>query len=305
VNQFIDNGEHNGLGIREGRIKQGTKLVTISGAELNQKSNYQDFQRFQSVDISMAGDAETSLPSLIEAVKSAMSNDKKSAYEKRGEAMKKSWQQARERARAAAAVGWDASPISTARLSAEVYNAVKNEDWSLVTSTGNTSNWPHRFFNMEKHYHWLGGSGGSGLGYGLPASIGAAHANKQFGRFSVSIQGDGDMMYVPSSMWTATHHNIPLLTVMHNNRGYHQEVMHVQRLSNRRNRVASLGKTVGPIGTSIDSPDVDYAMLAKSMGWYGVGPIHDPKELGPALKRAVEMVKGGQPALINSMTQPR
>jgi hypothetical protein len=46
-------------------------------------------------------------------------------------------------------------------------------------------------------------------------------------------------------------------------------------------------------------------MLAKSMGWYGVGPIHDPKELGPALKRAVEMVKGGQPALINSMTQPR
>ena len=51
VNQFIDNGLENGSGERQSRIKPGTKLITISSAELNQKSNYQDFQRFQSVDI--------------------------------------------------------------------------------------------------------------------------------------------------------------------------------------------------------------------------------------------------------------
>ena len=67
-------------------------------------------------------------------------------------------------------------------------------------------------------------------------------------------------------LWTAAHHQIPLLTVMHNNRGYHQEVMHVQRMSNRRNRVANLGKDIGPVGTSIENPDIDYAKLAKSMG---------------------------------------
>ncbi len=66
-------------------------------------------------------------------------------------------------------------------------------------------------------------------------------------------------MYVPGSLWTATHHNIPMLMMIHNNRGYHQEVMHVQRLSNRRNRVADLGKTMGPVGTSIETPDIDYA----------------------------------------------
>jgi acetolactate synthase-1/2/3 large subunit len=93
--------------------------------------------------------------------------------------------------------------------------------------------------------------------------------------------------------------------VMHNNRGYHQEVMHVQRLSNRRNRVASLGKTAGPIGTSIDTPNIDYAGLAKSLGWWSKGPISDPKDLGPALKEAVAVVKSGQPALIDSVTQPR
>ncbi len=305
VNQWIDNGEEHGHGLRQTRIKPGTKLITISSVELNTKSNLQDFQRFQVTDIGMAGDAEASLPALIEAVKSAMPNDKKAAIEKRGETLKKAYQQARERVRQTAALGWDVSPISTARLNAEVYNAVKDEDWALVTSTGNTSGWSERLFKMDKHYRWLGGSGASGLGYGLPASVGAAHANKALGRFSVSIQGDGDMMYAPGALWTAAHHDIPLLTVMHNNRGYHQEVMHVQRLSNRRNRVASLGKTAGPIGTSIDSPNVDYAALAKSMGWWAKGPITDPKDLGPALKEAVAVVKRGQPALIDSVTQPR
>jgi acetolactate synthase I/II/III large subunit len=305
VNQHIDNGADDGLGTREGRIKPGTKLITISAVELNQKSNYQDFQRFQAVDISMAGDTEASLPSLIEAVKHEISNDRKAAYEKRGEAMKKAWQQSRERMRAAAAVGWDLSPISTARLSAELYNAVKDLDWSLVNAGNGTSGWPNRFFPTSRHYHWLGGSGGAGQGYGMPGAIGAAHANKSLGRFSVSIQSDGDLMYAPGCMWTASRHEIPLLTVMHNNKGYHQEVMHVQRLSNRRVRVANNGKDFGPIGTRIENPDIDYAQLAKSMGWYAEGPISDPKDLGPALKRAVEVVKKGQPALLNTLTQPR
>jgi hypothetical protein len=79
----------------------------------------------------------------------------------------------------------------------------------------------------------------------------------------------------------------------------------VQRLSNRRNRVASLGITAGPIGTSIENPDIDYAKLAASMGWWSAGPIKDAAELGPTLKRAVEVVKSGQPALVDVWTQPR
>src|SRR4029077_1654024 len=106
------------LGIRQSKIKSGTKLITISGVELNQKSNYQDFQRFQSVDIAMPGDTEASLPSLIEEVKKLITAEKKDAYAKRGEKFKKSWQGAHDRARQAAAIGWDLSPISTARLSA-------------------------------------------------------------------------------------------------------------------------------------------------------------------------------------------
>src|SRR5207237_4443929 len=122
VNQHIDNGSEDGLGTREGRVKPGTKLITISGVELNQKSNYQDFQRFQAVDISMAGDTEASLPSLIEAVKHEISHDKKAAYEKRGEAMKTAWQQSRERMRAGAEGGSDLRQMWTTRIAAALYN---------------------------------------------------------------------------------------------------------------------------------------------------------------------------------------
>jgi len=305
VNQFIDNGDEHGHGIRESRVKPGTKLVTINSSELLTKSNYQDFQRFQVTDIGMTGDVEASLPFLIEAVKSAIPNDKKAAFEKRAEAFKKAAQENRGRTRQAAALGWDANPISTARLSFELAAAVKGEDWALVNSGIGMSGWPMRVFAMDKHYRWLGGSGAAGQGYGLPAAIGAAHANKELGRFTVSIQGDGDMMYAPGALWTAAHHRIPTLAVVDNNRGYHQEVMHVQRLSNRRNRVANLGITSGPVGTSIENPDIDYAKLASSMGWWSAGPVKDPKELGAALKRAVEVVKSGQPAMVDVWMQPR
>jgi acetolactate synthase-1/2/3 large subunit len=304
VNAWIDNGEH-GKGVNTTRIKPDTKLISINASELLTKANYQDFQRFQAVDVAMAADTETTLPALIEAVTAAIPADRKAAIEKRGEAAKKAYAEARVRTKQAAALAWDASPISTARLVMETWAQIKDLDWSLVASSGNVSQWPRRLWPMEKYYHWLGASGGYGVGYGAPASVGAALANRDLGRFSVSIQADGDLMYAPGVLWTATHHKIPLLAVMHNNRGYHQEVMHVQRLSNFRNRVASLGGDMGPIGTSIENPDIEYHKLAESMGWWAKGPIKDPAQLGPAIKEAVAVVKSGQPALVNVWTQPR
>jgi thiamine pyrophosphate-dependent acetolactate synthase large subunit-like protein len=76
-------------------------------------------------------------------------------------------------------------------------------------------------------------------------------------------------------------------------------------MSNRRNRVAYLGNDLGPLGTRIENPDIDYAKLAQSMGWWAAGPITDPKDLGPTFKKAVEVVKSGEPALVDVVTQPR
>jgi len=305
VNAYTDNGENGGIGENSTRIKPGTKLISISSVELNTKANYQDFQRFQVIDVSMAGDAEATLPALIEAVKSAIPGARKSAIEQRGQAAKKAHAEAETRTKQAAALGWDASPISTARLCAETYAAVKGLDWSIVSQSGNVSNWLNRLWPLEQHHQWIGRSGGYGVGYGAPASVGAALANRDLGRISVNIQADGDLMYAPGVLWTAAKHKIPQLAVMHNNRGYHQEVMHVQRLANFRNRPSNYGGDMGPVGTRIESPDVEYHKLAESMGWWAKGPIKDPAQLGPALREAVKVVQAGQPALLNVWTQPR
>ncbi|HUD85899.1 MAG TPA: thiamine pyrophosphate-binding protein, partial [Xanthobacteraceae bacterium] len=271
VNGFIDNGD-NGFGKNINKLKPGTKLISINSVELLTKSNYQDFQRFQSVDIDMPGDAEATLPALIEALKSAISSDRKDAMTKRGDAIRAAHAKGLDATKQAAAIAWDATPISTARLVTELYAQIKDQDWSLVSTSGNTSNWANRLWPMEKHYQWLGSSGGYGVGYGAPASVGAALGNRDLGRFSISIQSDGDLMYAPGVLWTAARHKIPLLAVMHNNRGYHQESMHVQRFANIRDRVVNTGNDLAPLGTSIMNPDIQYHELAKSMGWWAKGP---------------------------------
>ena len=89
-------------------------------------------------------------------------------------------------------------------------------------------------------------------------------------------------------LWTAAHHRIPLLTVMHNNRAYHQEIMQLQRVANQHNRGVDIDKC--KIGTAIEDPNIDYAKLAQSMGVQAEGPIGDPKLLAPAIRRGIEVV---------------
>jgi thiamine pyrophosphate-dependent acetolactate synthase large subunit-like protein len=191
--------------------------------------------------------------------------------------------------------------VTTARLSLELWNAIRREDWSLASYLNPVSGWPMRLWTFDKPYQFIGGSGGSGIGYTAPASVGAALANRRHGRMTVAIQTDGDLMYAPGILWTAAHHRIPLLSVMHNNRAYHQETMHLQRVANRHNR----GVDRAHVGTTIDDPAIDFAKLAQGMGVYAEGPITNPNDLGPALARAVQVVKRGEPALVDVVTEPR
>jgi acetolactate synthase I/II/III large subunit len=282
--------------------QNNVKLISITANDLNLKSNYQTLQRYTELDIAMAADAEATLPSLIEAIKRQMSVDRKSALQKRGEVLAGARRAALDRAHADAAYGWDATPISTARLCAEIWAQIKDKDWALVSDVVTwVSGWPLRLWNFNKHYQSIGRAGGFGVGYGGPSATGAALANRKHGRISVNIQCDGDLMYVPSVLWTAAHHRIPLLTIMHNNRAYHQEVMHVQRMANRHNR----GIDRAVIGTTLNDPFIDFAKIAAGMGVKSEGPITDPRDLGPAIGRALAVVEQGEPALVDVVTQPR
>jgi len=282
-------------------VKPGTKLISITAGDLYTKSNYQEFNRFTEVDLAMAAEAEATLPALIEETKRQITPERKRAFQDRGAKLAAAHNAALEATRNEAAVAWDATPISTARVSAELWAQIKNDDWSVVSILHHFNWWPIRLWDFNKQYQFLGRQGGGGIGYNAPATVGAALANKKYGRLSVSIQDDGDLLFAPSVLWTAAHHRIPLLSIMHNNRAYHEEMMHVQRMADRHNR----GIDRGGIGTTFTEPNVDFAKLAQGFGVYAEGPIENPRDLGPAIKRALAVVKRGEPALLDVVTQPR
>jgi acetolactate synthase-1/2/3 large subunit len=280
--------------------KPGAKIITLGVRDLYLKSNYQDFGRFQDVDLDIAGDGEESLPALTEAVKRLIDDDRKAVFAARGQKLGSLHLAMVERSKTDATIGWDASPITTARMCAEVYAQIKDEDWSVVGTSIRLS-WPHRLWDFKKPHQWNGVSGGAGVGYNLPASLGAALANKKHGRFTVSFGGDGDFMFSPGTLWTAAHHNIPMLYIVHNNRAYHQEYMYLVAMAARHGR----GIERTDIGTTLKDPNIDYATIARGMGVHGEGPITDPKDLAPALARAVAVVKSGETAVVDVVADPR
>ncbi len=289
---------------RETRVlaKDDVKVISIGVNDLYLKSNYQDFQRYYASDLAIAGDGEVTLPALIEAVKRSLTYDRRTVLAAREDGWRADHAAIRQASLDQARYGWNASPTTTARLCAELWNVIKDKEWGLVSQTFFQSFWPERLWTMTEPYHHIGHSGGGGVGYGAPAAVGAALAHNEQGRLAVNIQPDGDMLYVPGAHWTAAHHNIPLLSVMHNNRGYHQEVMHLQRMAARRQRGIDGN---AKIGNTFEDPQIDFAAMAKSLGVWSTGPINDPNELGPALAKALDVVEQSEPALVDVVCEPR
>jgi acetolactate synthase I/II/III large subunit len=284
-----------------GGANRNAKVISITSAELLATHNFNVNGNAPAGDIVVAADAQATLPALLEETRKLVTSDMKNRWAERGKKHAEANAKVRAQSIEDAHYGWDASPISLARIAAELWPVIKNEDWSFVSPQGFVGNWPNRLWDMKKTYHYIGGQGAGGMGYGAPAAVGAAIANRKHGRLSINIQTDGDMNYAPGVLWTAVHHKVPLLSIMHNNRGYHQEVMFVEQQCAVRNR----GADMAHIGTKLTEPNIDYALMAKAYGMYSEGPITDPKELSPALKRGIERVKRGEPVMLDVITQPR
>jgi acetolactate synthase-1/2/3 large subunit len=280
--------------------QRGGKVISISSLALNHKANIQDFGHYADIDLDIGGDPEATLPTLIEELGRQMSANRRAAIGARGMRLTDVHHKARLDDIELARVGWDSSPVSLARMCAELWPLIKNEDWSLVSQQQFIGGWPGRLWKFDKPYQYIGSWGAGGMGYNAPASAGAALANRKYGRLSISLQCDGDLNYAPGVLWTVAHHRIPVLYIMHNNRAYGREVMFVQRMAALHNRNVDRCH----IGTTITDPNIDYAKMAAAYGVYSEGPISNPNELSAAFRRGIERVKRGEPALIDVLTQP-
>jgi thiamine pyrophosphate-dependent acetolactate synthase large subunit-like protein len=212
----------------------------------------------------------------------------------RRELLQKRHEELRELARLEARQASQSKPIAPAHLAATLWAVIKNEPWQL--SNGLLEGWPRRLWDMQDESSYLGRSGGEGLGYGLPASLGAAIAQRDNDILVVDIQADGDLLYTPEALWTAAHHKLPLLIVVYNNRSYGKDERHQEVIARARGR--SVDK-VG-IGIHIDHPTINFAALAEAQGVQGIGPVEDPDTLFEELQRAAQTVRSDRrPVLVD------
>ena len=252
----------------------------------------------------ITADAESSLPLIINEFETINSSDSEvisnriDSYSKENlntyqDELKKTLEKKRK--------GWNSSPVSLARLYSELWPMIKDLDWCLSSPTVFSSRHHIGMWDHDKPYSYLGMHGAGGIGYCIGASAGAGLAAKKRERIVINIQCDGDLNYTPGSLWTAAHHKLPLLTIMHNNRGYHQEVMYLHYMAGVRGR----GTDRMHIGTTLRDPFIDYAKLAEAYGMNSEGPIENPDDLKAAFSRGIRSVLDGEPYLIDVITEPR
>ena len=256
-------------------------------------------------DFDLDADAESSLPLIIESATSKLNASNQKVVEERSAKHEKANHQARievvENAVEDARLGWNDSPVSVARVYAELWPLIKDLDWCLASPTVFTGGHHVGLWTHDKPYSYLGVHPAAALGYCLGASAGAALAARNRNRIVINFQGDGDFNYTPGAMWTAAHHKLPMLTIIHNNGGYHMELMYLQYMAGVRGR----GTDRMHIGSTFRNPEIDFASIAKGYGVKSEGPIDNPGELRAALVRGVEAVTSGEPYLIDVISQPR
>ena len=180
--------------------------------------------------------------------------------------------------------GWDASPISLARLAAELWPLIGMKI-GLSFPRKASSGLARPLWDFSKHHHYIGGQGAGGMGYGRSGLGGRGTGKPEIRPLSINIQTDGDMNYAPGVLWTAAHHKIPLLTIMHNNRGYHQEVMFMQRMAASQSRRGKCAHRHAPDRSRISTT----RPMAKAYGMYRRWADHRSRGSGAGLKRGIDV----------------
>ena len=276
---------------------ENCEWVDIGFADIEISKWAMGYQRFPECSQRVLGDTDLAIPELTEICANRIKGDSnlQKKIQERSAAVKELYDKQRAKWLEQSKENWDAQPISLARLATEVYGVIKNEDWVLTTNA--FENWALKLWDFDKGYRWPGKPLGTGTQIGMALGVALAHRGK--GRLVVDCQTDGDLMFDVGALWWATKHKVPMLAVMHNNRAYYNDWEHQITIAEQRGTPVERAY----IGMDIYGPEPDFATIAKGFGWYAEGPIEDPNEIAGAVQRAMEKVKQGIPALVDTITQ--
>ena len=232
-------------------------------------------------DVAVAGDPA--------AVLEALSAEMAPAPKGRGADVARRCREAREARLAAAEAGGTARPMAPGWVSRCLDRALP-DDAMIFNELGA----PMAALTVRDPLGYFGGSLAGGLGWGLPAALGAKLARPE--RLAVACVGDGSYMFAnPVACHQASAGlGLPVLTLVFNN-GIYNAVRRAA-LSVYPDGHASRANVM-PL-TSLD-PAPRYDLIVQASGGHGER-VEDPEVLPDALSRAIEVVTGeGRQALLD------
>lgn len=152
-------------------------------------------------------------------------------------------------------------------------NELCGDDTILACDASFSCGWAGSFFDVYGARRTILPRGAGGLGYGLPAGIGAAAARP--GNKVVVLTGDGGLNYCLGEMAVLHEQNMDVKVVVLNNNilgwiKWYEAAMWDGRF------------------TEVDTETIDYAAVARGLNCKGIS-IRDPRTLREELKTALEL----------------
>jgi acetolactate synthase-1/2/3 large subunit len=259
-----------------------TKIIRIEVDPIVRMTGVYEFPS----DLSITAAPGKALPALLEELRSMMTPEQKRACEAR---LRRCQDEGRQRLQAAigtAEADRDRGIISSLWLSHQIGQTL-DEDAIIVHELCESS-----LFNRSKP-GTLVGTGGSSIGWAGPAAVGVKTAAPE--KLVVSAIGDGSWMFANPQVtcWASAFHKAPVLFIVFNNRGYRTGTFEVQKAYPE----GYASKANDFTGGWFD-PCPNYSGEAAASGAYGE-KVTDPGEVAPAIRRGIEAVKNGQPAVLD------
>jgi acetolactate synthase-1/2/3 large subunit len=170
----------------------------------------------------------------------------------------------------------DDQPILPQRVIGELQRNLP-EDAIVTCDAGENRIMMTHFYQTKRHEGFLQAAGSGPMGFGIPAALGAKLVHPD--RPVVAVVGDGGFAMTMNGLMTAIEQDIPIVTVVFNNK--------------------ALGWVLHGSGRfAAEFNDFNHAEIAKAMGCRGVR-VTDPAALGPALREALA---ARAPTVIDVMT---
>jgi len=245
--------------------------------------DYRTVGKNRDIDLGIVGDADLVLSSVAQAA---------SGREDNGAMGRKVWleelQAVEEKARLKRSehLRSDDLPIHPYRLVSEI-NDFLTEDSIYIGDGGDVVTFSGQVVQPKSPGHWMDPGPLGTLGVGIPFVLAAKLARPD--KEVVALFGDGAFSLTGWDFETLVRYDLPFVGIVGNNSSMNQI---------RYGQAAKYGLERERVGNTLG--DVRYDQFAKMLGGYGE-EVRDPKDIGPALRRARE---SGKPSLINVWIDP-